>query len=195
MPPQNFKRLPQEIVQFMTSPKEKNWLSFFKNDRMKERNGTEIDVQAICQTFAELSFEMEVLENPTYTEICQKLKSIQNMKNLSCLALFILTHGKENGVLASYDGTYTLNKQIVTELLPEKCPSLAGKPKLIFIQACQGRNKDEGVMLVPRVVDEEDGNQIHRVIETEGLPENIPYCIPNHSDFLIFSAAETYTEH
>ena len=161
----------------------------FKDNRMKERNGTEKDVQAISQTFAELSFEIEVLENPTYTEICQKLKSIQKLKNLSCLALFILTHGEENGVLASYDGTYTLNKHIVTELLPEKCPSLAGKPKLIFIQACQGRNKDEGVMLVPRVVDEEDANQIHRVIETEGLPENIPYCIPNHGDFLIFSAA------
>ena len=149
----------------------------FKDNRMKERNGTEKDVQAISQTFAELSFEIEVLENPTYTEICQKLKSIQKLKNLSCLALFILSHGEENGLLHSYDGTYTLNKHIIPELLPENCPSLAGKPKLIFIQACQGENVDEGV------------NLVHRVTETDGLPYSIPYCIPNYSDFLIFSAA------
>ena len=55
----------------------------------KGRKGTEKDVQAISQTFEELSFELEVLDNPTYTEILQKLQSIQKLKNLSCLALFI----------------------------------------------------------------------------------------------------------
>ena len=59
----------------------------------------------------------------------------------------------------------------------------------------QNAEIDDAAAKLQTFVDEEDGNQIHRVIETEGLPENIPYCIPNHSDFLIFSAAETYTEH
>jgi len=151
--------------------------SEFKQNRMPERKGTEKDVQAISQTFAQLNFDPEVLDNPTYTEILGKLESIQKMKNLSCLALFILSHGEENGLLHSYEGTYTLNKHIIPELLPENCPSLAGKPKLIFIQACQGENVDDGV------------NLVHRITETDGLPYSIPYCIPNYSDFLIFSAA------
>jgi hypothetical protein len=151
--------------------------SEFKQNRMPERKGTEKDVQAISQTFAQLNFDPEVVDNPTHTQILGKLESIQKLKNLSCLALFILSHGEENGVLHSYDGTYTLHKHIVPELLPENCPSLAGKPKLIFIQACQGEKVDEGV------------NLVHRVTETDGSSYSIPYCIPNYSDFLIFSAA------
>lgn len=54
--------------------------------------------------------------------------------SLSCLALFILTHGEENGILHSFDKPYRLDRSVVGELLPEKCPALAGKPKLIFIQ-------------------------------------------------------------
>ena len=40
---------------------------------------------------------------------------------------------------------YNLDKEIIGELLPTKCPSLVGKPKMIFVQACQGQDTDAGV--------------------------------------------------
>ncbi len=67
-------------------------------------------------------------------EIKNVIFEIQRYENLSCLALFILTHGEENGLLFGRDTNYRLNKDIVNELLPQQCASLAGKPKLIFVQ-------------------------------------------------------------
>ena len=54
----------------------------------------------------------------------------------------------------------------------EKCPTLAGKPKLFFIQACQGDQLDSGVHL-------------KRVSATETDSAAMSYKIPNHADFLI----------
>ena len=116
---------------------------------MPRRKGTEKDVQSITLTFAELQFEVEVLDNPTFDDIKFKLLQIQQMSNLSCLALFILTHGENDGLLYSYDENYMLSKHIIPELLPNVCPSLAGKPKMIFIQACQGQDVDSGVEVKP----------------------------------------------
>ena len=67
-------------------------------------------------------------------EIRSKIFEIQRFENLSCLALFILTHGEENGLLFGRDTNYRLNRDIVQELLPKQCPGLAGKPKMIFVQ-------------------------------------------------------------
>jgi hypothetical protein len=67
-------------------------------------------------------------------EIRNVIFEIQRSENLSCLALFILTHGEENGLLFGRDTNYRLNKDIVNELLPQTCRSLAGKPKMIFVQ-------------------------------------------------------------
>ena len=69
---------------------------------------------------------------------------IQKLSDLSCLVLFILTHGEENGILYGYDKNFTINKHIIEELLPKNCPGLAAKPKLLFLQACQGENTDHG---------------------------------------------------
>ena len=92
-------------------------------------------------------FEPRVADNPNFEfsgengkkGIQDHLWEIQNSTDLACLALFILTHGEENGILHAYDSVYSLNKHIIPELLPDKCKSLAGKPKMIFIQACQGK--------------------------------------------------------
>ena len=75
---------------------------------------------------------------------------IQKQKDLSCLAIFILTHGEEKGELYAYDSNFYLNKDIIEELLPMNCPGLAGKPKLVFVQACQGQKCDPGNNVVLR---------------------------------------------
>ena len=80
-------------------------------------------------------------------ELGEEIKKIGSKSDLSCLALFILTHGEENGKLHAYDRTFNLNEDIIDKLLPQHCPNLAGKPKLVFIQACQGEKTDPGTMV------------------------------------------------
>ena len=79
--------------------------------------------------------------------IDKELKAINNRKDLSCLALFILTHGEKEGTLFTYDGQLNLNKDIIDKILPTNCKELAGKPKLVFVQACQGDETDSGTQV------------------------------------------------
>ena len=59
---------------------------------------------------------------------------------------------EENGLLYGYDSNYRLDRHIIRELLPQNCPVLAGKPKLIFVQACQGSETDGGAMVAAKSI-------------------------------------------
>ena len=55
----------------------------------------------------------------------------------------MLTHGNE-GILYGYDHSYGAHK-IWEHFTADKCNTLAGKPKMFFLQACQGSKMDSGV--------------------------------------------------
>ena len=115
-------------------------------EMMKERRGTEKDVNRIKEVFeGGLGFKVMVWQNLTKAGIQGKMDWIQMQSGLSCLALFILTHGDKNGQLTASDNFFSLNEDVMAELLPAKSPNLKGKPKMIFVQACQGGKFDEGV--------------------------------------------------
>ena len=112
---------------------------------MKKRSGTDNDVHRIKEVFeGGLGFQVKVWQNLTKAEIQGKMDWIQMQSGLSCLALFILTHGGKNGRLTASDDFFSLNEDVIAELLPAKSPNLKGKPKMIFVQACQGGKFDEG---------------------------------------------------
>jgi hypothetical protein len=113
------------------------------------------------------------------TRHCATLNLVQNRADLSCLALFILTHGEEDGKLYCRDEHYYLNRDVVKELLPDKAKHLAGRPKMIFIQACQGSDADGGTAL----------RFIAQGGSCRSSMDGVTYCIPNYSDFLICQAS------
>ena len=51
----------------------------------------------------------------------------------SALAIFILSHGEKNNILMAADNKYNL-RLITDSLIPDYCPGLIEKPKIIFIQ-------------------------------------------------------------
>ena len=67
---------------------------------------------------------------------------------------------EENGLLYGYDSNYRLDRHIIQPLLPQNCPSLAGKPKLIFVQACQGSETDDGITVVAKKIEKGISNSI-----------------------------------
>ena len=68
------------------------------------------------------------------------------------LKLHTISFREENGLLYGYDSNYRLDRHIIRELLPQNCPVLAGKPKLIFVQACQGSETDGGAMVAAKSI-------------------------------------------
>merc|ERR1712179_556700 len=68
------------------------------------------------------------------------------------------------GILYAYDQPYSADR-LWNQFSADKCPTLAGKPKLFFIQACQGSKTDSGTEVQ---IDSSDSIKI-----------------PNHADFLI----------
>lgn len=87
-----------------------------------------------------------------------------------CLLISILSHG-ELGYIYAKDTHYKL-ESIWSYFTANNCPSLAGKPKLFFIQACQGDRLDGGVILSRTETDSSDN-------------QSMAYKIPVHADFLI----------
>ena len=80
-------------------------------------------------------------------EVLRELSFIKNHDDLSCLVIFVLTHGEKNGHLHAFDDKFCV-KDIIQNIIPTNCPRLAGKPKLIFVQAYQGQGTDSGTMVV-----------------------------------------------
>lgn len=86
-----------------------------------------------------------------------------------CLVVAILSHG-DLGILYAHDTSYKPDS-IWSLFTSDRCPTLAGKPKLFFIQACQGDKLDAGTTLKERT--ETDGESV------------TTFRIPCHADFLI----------
>ena len=73
------------------------------------------------------------------------------------------------GTVYAYDSPFPTQK-LWEPFTVDNAPSLGGKPKLIFLQACQGTQMDEGVPVVKNT-------------ETDSVFAS--YKVPIHSDFLI----------
>jgi len=103
------------------------------------RNGTEIDEERLVTLFKWLQFSVKTYNSCSAEEIKQKLLSVaedKNNYNHDCLVVIVLSHGFEGGVHGNDGKELTFNS--ITEIF-EECEALIGKPKLYFMQACQGK--------------------------------------------------------
>ncbi|KAH0951016.1 hypothetical protein HN011_008887 [Eciton burchellii] len=144
---------------------------FFTIGHLKPRCGTNVDCENLSKTLKGLGFEVNDFHNSDHRDIVKQLERVANMDHTQhdCLIVAVLSHG-ELGLLYAHDTAYKADS-LWYHFTPDKCPTLAGKPKLFFIQACQGDKLDAGVTLKERT-------------ETDGLP-SATFRIPTQADFLI----------
>ncbi|GFG28539.1 hypothetical protein Cfor_05804, partial [Coptotermes formosanus] len=101
-----------------------------------------------------------------------------------CFVLAVLSHG-ERGIIYSRD-TFYKPEALWTPFTADKCPTLAGKPKLFFLQVCQGDKLDGGIVLKSRTeVDSGSMGNLPESSRTEVDGSSMGYNIPIHPDFLI----------
>jgi len=141
---------------------------------LKQRNGTDADRDNLRLTLRQLDFEVRVYDDLPWKDIDRTLENaaLEDHSDADCILVTVLSHG-ELGILYASDHAYKPDR-LWTQFNAENCPSLAGKPKLFFIQACQGDQLDGGCWL------DKTGSDT-----TQTDSSSMSYKIPTHADFLI----------
>lgn len=105
---------------------------------MPERRGSEEDVKNICREFKKLNYVLKLYKNLTISSIIQLFKHISRMNHseMSSIVFFILSHGTSGHIYGTDRKKLEIMK-IPPYFSSSNCPSLSGKPKLFFVQACQ----------------------------------------------------------
>jgi len=166
---------------YASSGKKRGLCMIFENDMfhtdlgLSRRKGSSVDRGLMIDVFSKLQFEVRVYQNLTTGEILDILEKtrFEDHSHADMLAVVVLSHGNE-GIVYGYDKAYSTSK-LWENFTADMCEDLAGKPKLFFIQACQGSQLDHGVAVK---IDEADGGRT----ETDGFAS---YRTPLYSDFLI----------
>lgn len=135
---------------------------------LAKRLGSKVDTDALMTTFGKLGFDVVVRHDDTTSGIRETLKQISLIDHSEndCFVCIVLTHG-EHGHLYSYDGRYAIDHLFIN-FLGERCTTLLGKPKMFFIQACQGDRLDRGVM-----------------VSADALDAAHYFKIPTYADFMV----------
>ncbi|XP_075217418.1 caspase drICE-like isoform X2 [Lycorma delicatula] len=141
----------------------------FDIPNLKSRTGTAADCENLRTTLMSLGFEVRKYDDLTSSQIDHVLTLVseEDHSDCDCILFALLSHG-EQGMIYSKDSGYK-SENLWSRFTADLCPTLAGKPKLFFIQACQGDKLDGGITVTTQV----DSNSAS------------PFKIPVHADFLI----------
>nr|XP_039266685.1 caspase-3-like [Styela clava] len=146
------------------------------------RDGTDRDRDNLSETAQALGFQVFIKNDLSVKELLQFIDfcARQNYTECDCFACAILTHGESGDMLYASDGKYSI-QELFASL--QNCPTLIGKPKLFFVQACRGNRLDRGVNVEADALDSS-------TFDSEGSQCAV---IPVEADFFIgYSTVEGY---
>ena len=161
-----------------------------EKEQLDNRLGSEKDVQALQKLFEALDFKVKTERNIGKQKILEVLDNTchEDHSAYDCFVLCLMSHGKE-GIFYGADGE-TVPLETVCDLFSNSnCRTLKGKPKLIFIQACRGHEKEKGVVkdspnspvpIAATVTADNDEEATDR-----GWNFSLPPTISDHADILM----------
>lgn len=140
--------------------------------KLSPRVGSKTDVSNLKRALSQLDFEVLCFHNCDITSVRRNIKQLAELDHTDndCVMVIVLSHGT-HGMIYALDSYYH-SDELWLPFTSDKCPSLAGKPKLFFIQACQGNKKDAGLTV------QSDSSQMDSIAPQE-------YSIPTMADFMI----------
>ncbi|EDO39629.1 predicted protein, partial [Nematostella vectensis] len=121
----------------------------FPSEKFDERLGSDKDTASLVRLWKAYDFEVpEPYLDLSYDETKAAVNklALKDYSQYDCLAIFLMSHGKEDFIYTSDGGELKIN-EIRKRFSNARCRSLAGKPKLFFIQACRGEKKDFGTIV------------------------------------------------
>ncbi|XP_067949562.1 uncharacterized protein [Watersipora subatra] len=156
------------------------------------RDGSEHDVKHLQEMFSQLHFEVETRENLTSKDMLEAVESVtqdRRMEDYGMFALVILSHGQENDQISGSFFNLIKLDDVYFLLSPQRFRHMAGKPKMVIVQACAGLLKDFGEQhdnrlgAVSQVIDAQHPGPFQRVNFTES--RTVPSRDPPTPDLTI----------
>ncbi|XP_015190532.1 PREDICTED: caspase-like [Polistes dominula] len=119
---------------------------FYRN-KEKKRIGVVADCNNLIPLLQTFNFAVKIYKDQTRDKILDILSKVAQtvQSDIDCLLIVVMTHG-HSGILCAYDEPYDII-DLWSPFSENNCPSLKGKPKLFFIQACRGDDVDAGTEL------------------------------------------------
>ncbi|XP_015414641.1 PREDICTED: caspase-10 [Myotis davidii] len=142
---------------------------------LSERQGTNKDAECLKHVFQWLGFNVDMRVDVTkerLDKVLQEYKSHPDHADGDCFVFCVLTHGQFGAVYSSDQALIPI-REIMSHFTAQQCPGLANKPKLFFIQACQGGEIQPSVSIEADAVNPESGEPL--------LEESVPA----EADFLL----------
>ncbi|XP_067947674.1 malignant fibrous histiocytoma-amplified sequence 1 homolog [Watersipora subatra] len=122
----------------------------FANSK-ESRLGSDVDYKNLSKLFKDLRLTLvkteEKLTDLTAEDIFREIKEETQREEHECLSMFVLvimSHGQTGDMILDSKGHPFSLADIKNMLSPLNFPSMAGKPKLLIIQACSGEKADLG---------------------------------------------------
>ncbi|XP_074162299.1 LOW QUALITY PROTEIN: caspase-9 [Sminthopsis crassicaudata] len=174
-----------------------NNVDFSAASGLSVRTGSNIDCEKMQKRFQALHFAVEVECNLTAKAMGTTLQHLAQRDHsaLDCCVVIILSHGRQSshiqfpGAICGTDGASISVEKIVNFFSGSRCPSLGGKPKLFFIQACGGDQKDHGFQVCFNTLED---NFFGSDLEPDATPFQINFDqpdavanLPTPSDILV----------
>ncbi|NXR51805.1 CASPA protein, partial [Hippolais icterina] len=149
------------------------------NFNSSQRKGSCKDAEQLERVFTWLGLDVKTYTDLTSGDIINLMQiwqQEQDHKDRNCFICCILSHGKSGAIYGTDDKLVSI-RMLTTHFTAKKCPQLAAKPKLFFIQACQGNNIQHPVYV------DTDGP----TPDLSSMQERVPLSesIPEEADFLL----------
>ncbi|NXM71561.1 CASPA protein, partial [Serilophus lunatus] len=140
-----------------------------------ERMGSDKDAEDLKRVFTWLGLDVTTCTNQTSVQIEELMETwqhLQDHKDQNCFICCILSHGESGGIYGTDDELVSI-RAIMSHFTGKQCPQLAGKPKLFFIQACQG-----GKVQCPVYIDGPESSSMQKDVSlSESIPEDADFLL------------------
>ncbi|XP_069475036.1 caspase-3-like [Ambystoma mexicanum] len=120
--------------------------SFHTRCPLPKRSGAEADARKLFKVLSGLGFKVALHMDLTAQEVMDLYLEETTEDQGDCFLSVLSSHGEE-GVVYGFDGCPVKLTDIFALFKPRRCPGLAGKTKMFFVQACRGAMLDPGVTL------------------------------------------------
>lgn len=125
----------------------------------QERKGAEIDEKNLRSLFRDMGFEVEAHRDLKKAAMVTKVSKFTNdsfLKKADMSVLIMMSHGSnvdQNGkvIQGGFTQIYGIDDEglaidgILDKFSAEKCPAMAGKPKIFIFQCCRGEMSEQNL--------------------------------------------------